>query len=76
MKLPDFIRFASDATIVGLLGGALLLLAGFALLAEWRRGKRKNIDAVGCMPWMFVFIASAVSGAGMLTMAFKGWLAG
>lgn len=74
--LHDFLIFASDAKLTGVVGGALLLLAVIALFAEKRRGKRKRIDAVGFMPWTFVFLASAICGAGLLTMAFKGWLAG
>lgn len=76
MKLPDFLLFASDAKLVGLLGIALLLLAVFSLIADKRRGKRKKIDAVGFMPWTFVFLGSAISGAGLLMVAFKGLLAG
>jgi len=76
MKLPAFLLFASDATIVGLWGGAFVLLALLALLMDGRRSRRKKIDAVGCMPWTFVFLAAAIIGAGMLMMAVKGWLGG
>ena len=74
MHLPDWILFASDATLVGLAAGGLLLMALFALLAENRRHRRKAIDKVGCMPWTLVFLACAVSGAGLLMVAVKGWL--
>ena len=76
MELPGFIRFASDATLVGLWAGGFLLLAATALLADWRRTKRKDIDRVGCVPWTVVFLASAFIGCGLLVMAVKGWLAG
>ena len=74
MRLPDWILFASDATLVGLAAGAMLLLEAFALLAETRRNRRKVIDRVGCMPWTLVFLACAVTGAGLLIVAVKGWL--
>lgn len=31
--------------------GAALALVVVAGLAEWRRGKRRNLDSVGWMPW-------------------------
>ena len=76
MHLPDWILFASDATLVGLAGGGLLLLALVAMLAESRRYRRKNVDKVGCMPWTAMFLACAVTGAGLLIVAVKGWLSG
>lgn len=74
--LPDFVRFASDATLVGLSGGALLLLALIALVADRRRLRRKRIDAVGWVPWTPVFLIAAVVGVSLLTVAVKGWIAG
>jgi len=76
MHWPAFLLFASDATLVGLAGGALLALAAFALVSETRRQRRKRIDAVGWVPWTALFIASAVSGVGLLTVAMRGWLGG
>jgi apolipoprotein N-acyltransferase len=76
MRLPDFLLFASDATIVGIWGAAFLLLALFALLAEWRRERRKNIDRVGLVPWSTIFVLCAFVGAGLLVTAVKGWLTG
>ena len=75
MRLPDFILFASDATLVGMAAGALLLLAALSLLAEYRRNRRHNIDAVGWMPWTMIFLVSAICGAGLLIFAVKGWVA-
>ena len=74
--LLDFIRFASDATLVGLLGGSLLLLALIALVADRRRLRRKRIDAVGWVPWTPIFLMGAVVGVSLLTVAVKGWVAG
>ena len=76
MRLPDFLLFASDATIVGLWGGAFLLLSLFALFAEWRRNRRRHVDRVGWMPWTIVFLAAGMIGVGLLTNAVKGWLVG
>ena len=76
MRVPDFILFASDATLVGLFGGALLMVALLALFAEHRRNRRKQADAVGCMPWTLIFLSSAVSGSGLMIVAIKGWFGG
>ena len=74
--LPEFVRFASDATLVGLSGGALLLLALVALVAERCRLRLKRIDAVGWVPWTSIFVFAAVIGVSLLTVALKGWAAG
>ena len=74
--LPEFVRFASDATLVGLSGGALLLLALVALVAERCRLRRKRIDAVGWVPWTSIFVFAAVIGVSLLTVALMGWAAG
>ena len=76
MAEPDFLRFASDATFAALAGGALLLLAAFAGLAERRRLRRKHIDAVGFMPWTTVSFLAIFPGVILLALAVKGWLAG
>lgn len=76
MAEPDFLRFASDATFSALAGGALLLLAAFAGLAERRRLRRKHIDAVGFMPWTTVSFLAVFPGVILLALAMKGWVAG
>ncbi len=76
MHWPAFLRFASDATLVGLWAGGFLLLALFALLGDWRRSKRKQVDRVGCMPWTPIFLAAVTIGFGLMLVAVKGWLAG
>lgn len=73
MRWPDFILFASDATLAALAGAMLLAMALLALTADWRRAKRKRVDAVGCMPWTALFLACAVSGVALLTLAVQGW---
>ncbi|MBB5733424.1 hypothetical protein FHS61_002459 [Altererythrobacter atlanticus] len=76
MEEPDFLIFASDATLAALWAGALLLLALVALLAERRRLRRQRIDAVGCMPWTAIFLTAAFAATVLLTLALKGWIAG
>jgi hypothetical protein len=68
--------FASDATLMGVLGGALLLVALFAALAERRRTRRRAIDAVGWVPWTAIFLAACFGAAGVLALALKGWAGG
>ena len=76
MSEPDFLLFASDATLIGLAGGALLLLALLAFLGERRRMRRKHIDAVGWIPWTTVSFLALFGGVVLLSFAVKGWLAG
>ena len=76
MHEPAFLRFASDATLVGLAGAGLLLIALAAYAGERRRMRRKRIDEVGFMPWTRVFFVAFFSGVVMLAMAVTGWLKG
>ena len=55
MQLQQFLMLASDATLIGLFAAAFLLVAVAAVVAERRRTRRTNIDAVGCMPWTTIF---------------------
>ena len=76
MDEPDFLLFASDATLAALAGSALLLIAIVSGLAERRRLRRQHIDAVGFMPWTAVSFLTFFPGAVLLALAAKGWLAG
>ena len=76
MELPAFLKFASDATLLALWAGAFALLALWAMFADHRRARRRDIDRVGCMPWTVVFLLAAMRAAGLGSMALKGWLAG
>jgi hypothetical protein len=76
MPWPHALLFASDATLVGIGATALLALAGAASLAERRRAARKQLDAVGWMPWTGLFLACALCGVALLTLAVQGWIAG
>ena len=68
--------FGSEATWIALAGGALLLLAGLALLADRRRARRSRIDDVGWVPWTAVFLIGAICGTSLLALAVKGWAGG
>jgi hypothetical protein len=76
MKEPDFLLFASDATLAALAGGALLLIALWSVFAERRRLRRARIDAVGFMPWTAVFFLAFFPGVTLLALGVMGWLAG
>jgi len=66
---PDFLIFASDATLLSLWGGFFVVLALFFMLMERRRLKRAQINAVGWVPWNTMFMASALVGGGLLAVA-------
>ena len=72
--LPEFIRFASEATLFGLWGGAMLMLAALAFVGDRRRMRRRQIDAVGWMPWRDVAALSLFAGFVLLAVAVTGWL--
>ena len=76
MKWPDFLKFASDATIAGLVGGALLLVSLWALWGEKRRKARIDIDRVGIMPWRDIAALSLFAGLILMVFAITGWLKG
>jgi hypothetical protein len=70
----DFIRFASDATIVALWGSGMLLVSLFAFVGDRRRMRRKRIDAVGWMPWRDISAISLFAGVVLMAVALTGWL--
>jgi hypothetical protein len=76
MPEPDFLLFASDATLLGLIGLGLIVLSFATWLGERRRHRRQVIDAVGCMPWTTLSVLAAFCGALLLAMAAMGWLRG
>jgi hypothetical protein len=73
-SLTDFFRFASDATIAGLWGSVLLLVSLLAWLGDRRRRRRKDINAVGWVPWRDLSAITAFGGLVLMAMAASGWL--
>jgi hypothetical protein len=73
---PRFLLFASDATLLGLAGALLMLVALAAMVGERRRMRRKHIDAVGYVPWTKVFFIGFFCGVTLLALAITGWLHG
>ena len=76
MREPDFIRFASDATMFGLWGGGLLLVSLLAFLGDRRRMRRNAIDAVGWMPWRDIAALTLFAGLVLMAVAISGWMGG
>lgn len=76
MHEPDFLLFASDATLIGIVGLALLLISLAAWLGERKRHRRQAIDAVGWMPWTTLSVLTAFCGTLLLAIAAMGWIRG
>ena len=74
MTEPDFLLFASDATLVAAAGASLLALAAFSAFADRRRLRRARIDKVGFMPWTAVFFLALFPGVTLLALGVMGWL--
>ena len=76
MHEPAFLLFASDATLLGLTGAALLLLAFAGYMGDRRRTRRRHIDAVGWMPWTTLSVLAMFAGISLLAVAATGWFGG
>ena len=76
MKALHFLRFASDATILALIAGGVLAISALAAWRDVRRRRRRNIDAVGIMPWRDIAAISSIAGMVLLAMAVMGWIKG
>lgn len=70
------LKFASDATQVGMIALGLLSIAALSLVQERRRARRTNPDAVGYLPWTTIFVATSLPGMIALFLAVQGWLSG
>lgn len=71
-QLPEWLAFASDATLVALAGAGFVLAALVSLAMDRRRHNRDRIgapDRVGWVPWTLVFLVCAVIGAGLLAVS-------
>ena len=51
---------------------ALLALAIFATFAEHRRGRRRDLDRVGLMPWNFIQVIAFLGAIAAAGLALKG----
>lgn len=66
MDLRHDLLFASDAALLGLAGAACLLLAMLAWQGQVRRQRRRELDAVGWVPWSGLSLL--LFGVGLLAL--------
>lgn len=58
------------------IGGAAVLIAAIATVADRRRMRRTDPDAVGFMPWTALFFVSLVVACVAIGLAAREWVAG
>lgn len=56
-------------------GVAALTMALIAVWAERRRLRRKNLDAVGFMPWTVIYLIAFLAAVVLLGLAAREWFA-
>lgn len=52
--------------------GAMVALAGVSGVAEWRRGKRRDLDKVGWVPWTLIQVMAMLLAIVGAAFALKG----
>ena len=72
MDLMDAIEMAEPRTMLLIAAGALTLLAAFAALAEHRRGKRRDLDHPGWMPWNLIQVLAFLGAMAAAAVALAG----
>ena len=66
----------TDFTTMRAIGIAAALIAALAWWGDRRRVRRRDLDAVGWMPWTPVFFVALMVACVALGLAAKAWLAG
>ncbi|MFN4096144.1 MAG: hypothetical protein ACK4GG_05205 [Sphingomonas sp.] len=51
---------------------AMVALVGVSGVAEWRRGKRRDLDRVGWVPWTFIQVMALLLAIAGAALALKG----
>ena len=65
------LAFAGPETLLWIAAGILLLLAVLAALAEHLRNRRRNLDAVGWVPWNMIQVLAFLGSVLALALALK-----
>jgi hypothetical protein len=76
MSIIHDLLFASDAALLGVAGLACMLLSALAWLGQVRRQRRRDLDAVGVVPWTNLSLLFFAIGALALLLAGIGLLKG
>jgi hypothetical protein len=66
------IDFSEPATLLWGLAGAMLLLACWAVFAEHRRSRRRDLDKPGWVPWTLVQVLAFLLAVAAAALALKG----
>ncbi len=66
----------SGAEQLGSIGAVAVTLALAAGLADRRRARRENLDAVGFMPWTVIFLLALFTACVTLGLAVRLWFSG
>lgn len=66
----------SGAEQLGAIGAVAAGVAAWASLADRRRVRRANLDAVGFMPWTPIFFVALLTACVTLGLAARAWWAG
>ena len=66
----------TDFSTMRAIGIAAALIAALAWWGDRRRIRRRNLDAVGWMPWTPVFFVALMVAVIELGLAAKAWVAG
>jgi len=76
MHLMHSFLLLSVAARLALVGGLCVLLGALAWLGQVRRTRRKQIDAVGWVPWTGLSLLFCGAGLLLLLVGGQAWLRG